>query len=179
MKGAPLAATEPELIALSAGVTDFEHPYWLAGRIDAGTEKALAEAVAIEPETPKLPLFRAALAARHDAFAVAVAQQMMPFFFEDGGFTPWVADQFLSGMPVADRVEIARGMAGAHQRLGDVRAAALLDEIAQKLSPDAAAGRALAALKARMELDAKNAGRRPVVTNNLEQDRLVRARLSR
>jgi len=173
LKGPALTGTEPELIAISAGVTDYAHPYWVAARVDAGTEKSLKEAVAIEPRTPKLALFRAALGARHDAFAIAVARQMAPYLSEE------YAEGFLSEMALADRVEVARGMAAAYQRVGNLREAAAMYEVAQKLSPDDATRRALAAVRTRIELDAKNAARRPVVSKELEQDRLVHARLTR
>ncbi len=155
LKAPPLEGTEPELIALSAGVTDYAHPYWVAARIDAGTEKALLEASAIDPSISKLPAFRAALAAKHDALALAIGREI-----------EW-------------NVEVARGMAGAYQRLGDLEGAAQLYERVIEIEPDDATRRTLAALRARIALNAKNAARRPVVSDNLEQDRLVRARLTR
>ncbi len=155
LKGPALEGTEPELIALSTGVTDYAHPYWVAARVDAGTEKALLEAVAIDPNVPKLPVFRAVLAAKHDALAIEIGREM------------------------TGDVEVVRGMAGAYERLGELQEALSFYERAQEISPDEPTRRVLAALRARIALNAKNEARRPVVTNNLEQDRLVRARLTR
>jgi len=178
LKGAPLAGTEPELVALSSQLGDVDKPYWVAARIDAGGEKALAAAIAIDPKTPKLPLFRAAVAARHDAFAIAIARQMAPYISEETEFTPWAADGFLNAMSEADRVEIARGLGGANQRIGDLRESALFYQIAQKIQPNGATAGALVAVRVQIDVNAKNDARRPVVTDHLDQDRLVHARVT-
>ncbi len=155
MKGPALDGTEAELIAISSGSADYAHPYWVAARVDAGTEKALLEASAIDPSISKLPVFRAALAAKHDQLALAIGREI-----------DW-------------NIEVAKGMAGAYQRTGDLEGAAQMYQRVIDVEPDDAARRALAALKARLELDRKNQSRRPVVSDNLEQDRLVRPRVTR
>ncbi|MBZ5605801.1 MAG: hypothetical protein LAO79_26170 [Acidobacteriia bacterium] len=173
LKGPALDGTDAELIALSGSVADFEHPYWVAARVEAATEKSLAEAVAIDPAISKLPLLKASLAARHDAFAIATMREISPFFFENAALG------LLPGEPAADRAAVARGLAAAEERLGDLRPALQLYEGAQTIEPNAAAGRALAALRTRIKLSEQNEARRPVVTDNLDQDRLVHARLTR
>jgi tetratricopeptide (TPR) repeat protein len=173
LKGPALDGTDAELIALSTQVTDFEKPYWVAARIEAGAEKSLAEAVAIDPTIPKLPLLRAALAAKHDAYAVGIAREMSPYFFENA------AQGFLNGEPAADRAAVAFDLGAAEERLGDLRAAMSLYDASQKTLPKDATRKALAAARRRIELNATNEARRPVVTDNLEQDRLVHARVTR
>ena len=88
-------------------------------------------------------------------------------------FAPWVADQFAANLQLTDRVTIARGSGNAHQRTGDLRAALWSFQIAQQLQPAPATLRSIETIRAQMEIDAKNNARRPVVTNNLDQDRLV------
>ena len=96
MKAAPLTATDAELILLSSqtALTEAEvsKPYFAAARLEAaallngvanaGTRvKLLAGAIAIDPraEGGKIALFRAALEARHDALAIAVAANLPPY----------------------------------------------------------------------------------------------------
>jgi hypothetical protein len=95
---------------------------------------------------------------------------------EDSTYTVWNADAFLSDALRADQVAVARGLGQAEQRLGNLRAALLYDQIAQRIEPDAATGRALEAIRARIETETKNDARRPVVSDHLDQDRLVHPR---
>ena len=138
----------PELIALSTGVTDYEHPYWVAARIDVGTEKTLLQAAAIDPSIPKMAVFRAALAARHDALAAEIGKEL-----------PW-------------DVELGRGLAAVYRRLGDLEVAASYYERVDD-------ARSMSEVRALIALRAKNDARRPVVSDALEQDRLVRQRVTR
>jgi tetratricopeptide (TPR) repeat protein len=190
-KAAALTGTEAELILLSSQTPLTEaavsKPYFAASRLEAaallnGTVNAgarvklLAGAIAIDPraEGGKIALFRAALEARQDALAIAVANAIMPpYLMNEGEFMPWVADQFASNLAPADRVAVALALGSAHQRTGDLRAALRSFQIAQHLKPAAATLRSIETIRAQMELDAKNNARRPVVTNNLDQDRLV------
>jgi hypothetical protein len=70
-------------------------------------------------------------------------------------------------------VAVARGLGQAEQRLGNWQAALLYDQIAQRLEPDTATGRALDAVRARVETEKTNEARRPMVSDNPDQDRLV------
>lgn len=173
LKGPALEGTDEELIALSTQVTDFEKPYWVAARIEAGTEKSLKEAVAIDPAISKFALLKAALAAKHDAYAVGIAKEISPYFLENP------AQGFMNGEPAADRAAAAFELGAAEERLGDLRAAMSLYEASEKIVSKDATRRALAAVRRKIELNEKNEARRPVVTDNLEQDRLVKARVTR
>jgi hypothetical protein len=105
---------------------------------------------------------------------VGIAQQLLPpFLGEDTEFTTWNSDAFLNGAAHADQVEMARGLGQAEQRLGNLHAAWLYDQIAQRMEPDAATGRALDAVRARIETEKTNQARRPVVSDALDQDRMV------
>ncbi len=190
MQGAPLAGTDAELIFLSspnAMTADAVNKrYWLAARLEfAATTRdavaklgALQNAIAIDPKTPKMDLFQAALEARRDALAIAVAAQILPPL--NGGqeeFEPWIAAQFASNLPLDQRVSIARQLGGAYQRTGDLKTAVMYDRVAQHLQPADASRRAIESLRAQIDLDAKNSARRPMVANQLEQDRLVHPRV--
>jgi hypothetical protein len=145
--------------------------------------KLIAGAIAIDPrvEGQKLGLFRAALEARQDALAVAVAGQILPgYLMERQGeaeFSPWIVDQFASNLPMADRVAMARGLGDAQQRLGDSRAALFAYQIAERMQPADRIRRAIDTIRTQREIDTKNEARRPVVTDNLDQDRLVHAKV--
>ena len=143
-------------------------------------ERLLAASLAIDPRHAQatLDLFRAALQARHDALAVAVARHVVRNIFEESSFSPWTVEAFLSGSSDADRVAMARGLAEAHQRLGNLRAAQLFFQIAQYLQPQDPVRRSLDALRARLDLEMKNDARRPVIGDGLEQDRLVHPKVS-
>jgi Tfp pilus assembly protein PilF len=188
MNAPAVTGTAAELALLSAATPTTEanasQPYFLAARVEAAhasrdgaaREKLLAGAVAIDSGNfgLKLELFRAALENRHDATAVGIAQQFLPTFLrDDAEYSIWNWDAFLPQAPPADRVAVARGLGATEQRLGNLRAAWLYYQIAQKMEPDAATGRALAAVRARIGTDTKNEARRPVVSDHLDQDRLV------
>ncbi len=199
LKAAPLAGTDSELMLLSsqAALTDavVAKPYYAMSRMEAALTmtatpataaprvKLIAEAIAIDPrvEGQKLALFRAALEARQDALAVAVAGQILPGYLmerqAEAEFQPWIADQFATNLPLADRVAMARGLGDAQQRLGDSRAALFAYQIAERLQPTDRIRRAIDTIRAQREIDTKNEARRPVVTDNLDQDRLVHAKV--
>jgi cellulose synthase operon protein C len=210
LKAAALAGTDSELMLLSsqAVLTDavVAKPYYAVSRWEAASSmtatpasaaacvKLIAGAIAIDPraEGQKLALFRAALEARQDALAVAVAGQILPaYLFEgqaeaqgdvhsnDAELSPWIADQFASNLPMADRVAMARGLGDAEQRLGESRAALFAYQVANRLEPADRIRRAIETIRTQKEIDAKNNARRPMVTDNLDQDRLVHARVTR
>jgi hypothetical protein len=143
-------------------------------------ERLLRDAVAVDPrnEAAKIALFRAALAARHDSLVIAAAGVFVSRYVFESEYSTWVADGFLSNMTTADRAAIARGLGEANQRTGDWRAASLFYQIAQRIEPAAVIGRDLEAVRRRMEIQKENEARWPVVTDHLDQDRLVRARIT-
>jgi hypothetical protein len=185
IKASPLAGTEPELVLLSQSAiseTDAGKPYFFAARMEArgSRERLLRDAVAVDPrnEAAKIALFRAALAARHDSLVIAAAGVFVSRYVFESEYSTWVADGFLSNMTTADRAAIARGLGEANQRTGDWRAASLFYQIAQRIEPAAVIGRDLEAVRRRMEIQKENEARWPVVTDHLDQDRLVRARIT-
>jgi cellulose synthase operon protein C len=146
----------------------------------AAKEKALLAIVAADPRvtTPRILLVHAAIEARHDALAIAVLRQLLPRFFrEDSEFTSWTADGFLPNLDRAERASIARGMADAQHRLGDLRAAFLYASIAEYIAPSAAASRNVNTLRTQLDNEAKNDARRPLVNDGLDQDRLIRPKV--
>jgi hypothetical protein len=143
-------------------------------------EKALLAIVAADPRaaTPKRLLIHAAIEARHYALAIAVARQVLPQFFrEDSEFTEWVAKSFLPNLDIAERASLARDLTDAQQRLGDLRAAFLYEQIAQFIAPSDAARRNVNALRSRINVEMQNDGRRPMINDALDQDRLVRPKV--
>jgi cellulose synthase operon protein C len=104
----------------------------------------------------------------------------------------YLADQFLSdavranrrGLPPApldptQRAAIARQLADANAKLNRIREAAFYYRIALRLLPsDAQSKNQLTVLQAQLDRQQVNRQRRPVITANLEQDRVVRPRLA-
>jgi hypothetical protein len=130
------------------------------------------------PVAPKLLLIHASIAARHDALAVAVAKQLLPDFFrEDAEATEWVAKSFLPNLETAERASLARGLADAQQRLGNVKVAFLYANIAQYIAPSDATRRLLDNLRAQLDNALKNDARRPLISDSIDQDRLVRPKV--
>jgi tetratricopeptide (TPR) repeat protein len=192
LKTEPLTGADAELILLSSQEPFSEaavnHPYFSASRLEAALaardaaarERLLSAVLAIDPKlpAPRLDLFRAALEARHDSLAIAIAGQLSPGFSDRMEFTTWEADAFMSGASDDTRLTLARGLGEAHQRRGDFRSAALYFQIAQHIRPQDQVRRSLGTIRARMEIDARNDARRPIVSDNLDQDRLVRPKVS-
>ncbi len=192
LKGSALTGGD-ELALLSSSnalsEADVSKPYFYASRMEAAKEsrdaavrqRLLAGAVAIDRKdlAAKIELLRTAMEARHDALAVGIGQEVVGRFLgEETEFTSWTTSEFLGNLPDAERVEFARGLAEAHQRLGNLRAALLFYQIAQAIEPVDRIQRVLETVRGRVEINAKNEGRRPVVTDHLDQDRLVRARVT-
>ncbi len=191
MNAPALSGADAELVLLSSQnqwtEASANQPYFLTARVEAAhslrdapaRERLLAGAIALDPANArlKIELFRAALENRHDAMAVGIAQNILPAFLnEDSELAPWNVDAFLSDAAHADQVAVARGLGLAEQRVGNLHAALLYDQIAQRIEPDAATGRALEAVRVRIQVETKNEARRPVFSNHLDQDRLVHAR---
>ena len=189
LKGDPLTGTDPELAGLSAqqlpadaqGVSVYASHLRAAmaanQRDAAGQEKMFLAVAAVNVDTPKLPIFKAALAAKHDALADAVGQQLVPEYVRNRTeYDANATENFLKGASDNDRAAVARGMGEANQRLGNPRAALRFYQIAQQFQASDATRRSADALQAQLALDARNAERRPLVSNVIDQDHLVRPR---
>jgi hypothetical protein len=185
LKAPVLTGVDAELVFLSGGAqTSGQYTYEARLAVATGTPAQqlaqLQAAIAIDPGPvgPRLKLFAAALAARSDGLANAIGRQLLPpYFRDDVGYTPYLAHEFLPQFAQADRAAVARGLAEISQREGRWRAAELYFQIAQKFAP-AANQPGLAAVRTQIRLEAANQLRRPVVSNNLEQDRLVRPKVT-
>jgi hypothetical protein len=194
--GTPLSGVDAELDLLSSqvplGTATITNPYAFESRFEAAMAAGitaaqqanrLQAAVAINPAplTPKLALLRAALATRRDALAIAVGAQLLPPYFSadsERPFAPWMAQGLLGEVPENERGSVARGLAEANRRLGNLRESIFLYQVARDMDRiDVAAP--MAAVRAQMNLEARNNARRPLVSKNLDQDRLVRPRLTR
>jgi len=148
----------------------------------AARERAWLTLIANEPSNrpAKVEAFRAALEARHDELATAIARELLPpNLRETLEYDQWIADSFLSDLAQADRVAIARGLGTAYQRMNVLPRAAVFYQIAQRLEPADGVARSLATVKSQIQLAMWNESRRPLVTSALEQDRLVRPRITR
>jgi hypothetical protein len=207
LKGPALSGVDSELDLLSSQTpltaAQITGPYAYAARVDAANsimgsaapalaakERLLRDAIAIDPQPgdpqgdprlgPKLALFETLAAARSDALTDAVGRQLLPEYFrDDAEFNAFTGSGFLPQLPMGNRVAAAKALADANQRLGNARGAALFYQIAHALAPSDATARALAAQRAQLDLAVRNAARRPVVSDHLDQDRLVHARLLR
>jgi len=193
MKAAPLAGTEGELMLLSSqtplGENEVSKPYYVAARLEAAglgsasatrdqanRVKLLSAAIAIDPRRDsRLALFRAAIEARQDALVVAIAREMLPPYLAMSGIElpQWQAGLLFNDVSQTDRIALVRGLAEAEQRLGDLRLALRYYQAAQQIEPSDRIQRAMETVRAQVAADAKNEARRPMVSANLEQDRLV------
>lgn len=167
----------------------------------AARMRLLLGAVEIEPnaDAPRLSLFRAALDAGRHQLAVSSLEPVL----ESSGLhglldrsesaslqddespyeSEWYVQQFFSqgGLDAAQRASVARGLADAFQKLDRLSAAELFFRIALELEPSSDVRAELkvrfGAVKAERERRAQDAMRRPIVTDNIDQDRPVRPRL--
>ncbi len=146
----------------------------------AAKEKALLALIAADPRatTPRVLLIPAAIAVHHDSLAVAASHQLMPQFLrENAEYYDNLADAFLPTLDRAERASLARALGEAQQRLGEPRAALLYLQIAQHLGPSDANRRSVVNLRAQIDAAAKNELRRPIVGDEIDQDRLVRPKV--
>jgi hypothetical protein len=130
---------------------------------------------------PKLALLRTALAARRDSLALAAGAQLLPPYFRadsERGLARWMAQGVLAEVPESERGGVARGLAEANRRFENFRESVLLYQVAHELDR-ADVVTPLAAVRARMDLEKRNSARRPLISKNLEQDRLVHPRVTR
>ena len=151
---------------------DVMKPYHVEARIDAARQsrdpemrlRLWRQALAIAPgdERARLGALEAAISARHDSLALALAPME------------------LKQLPAEKRAPIAEALAGAAERLDDLKAAESYLQMAVDAS---AAGRRAAptrkrdALAAELDRRMKNAARQPVIKNIIEQDQVVRPRV--
>jgi hypothetical protein len=148
-----------------------------AQRDPAIQERLLLAVAAVDVDTPKLPIFKAALAARHDALADSIGRAMLPAYTRDRTeFAPNETETFLRFMPDPDRLTVARGLGEVNQRLGNTRVALKFYLIAQGIQASDPVKRTTDALRAQLDLESRNAARRPLVSDNIDQDHLVRPR---
>jgi tetratricopeptide (TPR) repeat protein len=180
------AAGDPgsaELNLLAAGpLTDpavAERPFYVAARLDAARAvpnaalRLYAGVLAFAPtEEHREQLLAAAILARQDHLAAALGLQLWPAERPDSRFPQ---------APDARRAALVRRLAQLETRLGRYERARGLFATARGIEP-APAARARDADEIR-RLDrllasrAENAARRPLVTDNLTQDHVVRPRL--
>ena len=192
LKGDPLTGPDAELAgfsmqqlpadaqALSPYASNLRAAIAAAQRDPAAQERMLLAVAAANIETPRLPIFEVALAARHDALANAVGLQLVPEYLRNQTeYDSSATENFLKEMPDADRATVARGLGDANQRLGNTRIALRFYLIAQQIQPSDPVRRSADTLRAQLDLDARNAARRPLVTGDIDQDHLVRPRESK
>ena len=174
---APQRIGEPgtELALLSSGAVSpdaAEKPFYVEARMAASL---WMQALAIAPEDDRVRLgaIRAALTQHRDNLALALAQVAAPA--EPVGFV-------LPRMPLSNdqRANLAESLAAAAERLDDLSRAAQYLRTAIGLRPvdqRAALQKRLDAIVAEQGRRAKNAARRPVIRDTIEQDQIVRARI--
>ena len=193
--------TELDLLA-SGRVTpeSAAKPYYVEARIDvarATAEPGAAfrlwqEALAIAPSNDRVQAgaLRAALVARRDSIALALAQTLTParnLYGYSGGHeyerwrqsTPVLRLQ-QAQLPDADKVSLAESLSAAAERLDDLTVAQQYLRIAADLRPAQQRDpleRKLKSLAAEEHRRSENAVRQPVVKDVIEQGRVVRPRL--
>ena len=168
------------LAQAQGGATKTPNPWDMLPADPAAREKALLAIIAADPKpiAPKLLLLHTALDAHHSALAVALKVQLLPEFLrDDGEVSEWTAKSFLPTLDKAERASLARGLADAQQRLGDLRAAFLYAYIAHYIAPSDTSLRIMNSLRAQLDNEVKNNARRPVVNDGVDQDLLVRPKV--
>ena len=168
--GAPVpAGVGGELALLAQGKVSpaaAEQPFYFEARVKAAETPAdplerarlLRGALALQPDSvpTRLAVFRAEFAAGHNQLAVsAVAGSLM--------------DQ--PAIPQADRLNLAT----AFENLGELEEAR---QTLQQLPANAEIEKRIERLSHRIDIAAQNAMRRPVIRDNVVQDRLVRPRIT-
>jgi hypothetical protein len=140
-------------------------PFYVEARVAAGLDR---DALAIRPsdEHIRVETLRAALASQQDSLAIALASHMRqePDFLAT------------SGLDNQARAEIARDLAKAYQREGDVGGAINYTRIAIRLGLDLSAEEEQ--LKAEQSREAENAQRAPQIHDNIDQNHVVKPRLT-
>jgi hypothetical protein len=196
--GSGFGSAELDLLAGGASppAAAAEKPYFYfarlkaAGRMNARDRVTLLMgAISIDPKParPRLLLLRAAIEAGDPQIALSAVDPLLGYFRYTLRRTDLVSDSevegqagaFLNELPgAAERASVARGLGKASTQLGELRQAILLYRISLALDPSTEARAALDRVKADEERRSENARRRPVVTKELEQERLVEPRLA-
>ncbi len=183
-----------ELALLSEGAVApaaSEQPFFVAARLAAVERttdvaarlRLLLAVAALDPtnETSRPALFRAAFEAGQYAVAVsAIEQNLRAPADQEGPPEDFAgAAMFLPGIRLdpAQRAALARAYASALEKLDRLSNAERYFQIAVELDPAPEARAGLDRVKAERARRSADALRRPRVTQNLEQERLVRPRL--
>jgi len=169
MKAPPPSGVSAELVALSASTiapAAAEKPYFYFARIAAAAQaqdlavkiRLLRGAIAIDPDKPgvKADLIRAALTAKRWQLAVS---------------TNSPSEHSYTGRPSDGDRNLNKGLAQAYEALGNLPQA-------QTYYRQAGEERDAKRVQAVEQRETQNALRRPVIKQDLEQDRLVRPRLT-
>lgn len=202
-KAAPLATNCVELNLVSGPSpippASAEKPYVYHARMAAAAQskdsatkmRLLQGAAATEPEKdqPKLALFDDAYRGKRYQTAIGA---IFPLLTRGEIIVPteqqqepadssYYSTQFLSAaahLDQARRAAIARELADSYSKVGNPNAAIFYYRIARQLEPaDVESTRQLEALEAQLEQRRTNRQRQPIVTENLEQDHIVRPKL--
>jgi len=173
-----------ELDLLASGQTEgtaVEARYYFQARLaaadkakDAATKyRLLSDAFGIRAAGAEYvaAYFRAAMALNKPRNALAI---LSPHTIPDG-------EEFLRdwAAPAAEQAKLASEYAGALKRTNDLMMAETYYRTADKLSPSAAWRKEAGDAKAEMARQQANELRRPVITENVEQDRIVQPMLAR
>ncbi|MBI3208596.1 MAG: hypothetical protein HYZ37_06815 [Candidatus Solibacter usitatus] len=153
--------------------------------IPAGRTLAQLEAYVAEypnDKDAKFALFRGARTAGRHALAVNAMQSLADgvgviFEFDyGGGASQYLVDSFLQGQDLSrqTRAALARYLSDSLRRTGRMAGALAAREIARALDASAQDRAVIATLRAEMERLKSNAARRPLISQELKQDRLVR-----
>ena len=173
----PSADVKTELGLLQRGAitpAEASKPFYVEARRVAGLFR---DALAIRPSDSEIRLqtLRAALAAAQDSLVMALAPQMVraePYMYrEEYREEPFLAR---SGLTPREKAGIARDVAQAYEREGDLASAIRYDQIAVTLGLDL--GAKVKQLEAEQKRDQENALRAPNIHDRLEQDRVVKPR---
>jgi hypothetical protein len=194
----PVTADSAELTMLAADrnltETEVNQPNYFSARVlaaEQATDRALRQrmlfgALAVRPQDRALRLraFDVAAEGKQDLRTVSTFLPVLgPIWAqEDHAFDQYLVADFLAseGYMDADRARVAKRMADAQQRLGSPNSAEVLYRVAAAL--DATDAGKKAALQAADAIDKakalrfRNESRRPVITAELQQDRVVRPR---
>ena len=142
-----------------------------------------------QPAGPRVDLVRPAVEQKRYSLAIAAVEPLIPNmnYEQPAGeqrIGDWIVNSFLqgSGLEAPAKASIAIQLARAYQAQNDLGHAVLYYQMSEQLDPSAAnkasTEKVLASLRTTMELRQKNEGRRPVITENLEEAVLVRPRLT-
>lgn len=175
-----------------------EQPFFYHARIEAARTtsdaavriRLLRGALAIDPNAndARLALFRAALAGGEYQTALSSMEPMLITVRSllsrpdpgEGPAPPHLSGMFLAetGLGARERGALAEGLGLASEKVGRPGAAIVFYRIALALEPTQGARDALDRLRAEQDRRARDAQRRPVISEGLEQERLVRPRLN-